>query len=65
MMGLVAVVRAIFPDGLLVASNVNLHVIIIARGHITLDIKRGPCQRNCTTRTNFNVELAILVIGIF
>ena len=63
-MGLVAVVRAIFPDGLSAASNVNLHVIIIAVRHITLDIKIAPCQLNCIPRTNFNVELAILVIGI-
>ena len=63
-MGLVAVVRAIFSDGLSAASNVNLHVIIIAVGHITLDIKCGPCQLNCITRTNSNVKLAILVVFI-
>ena len=63
-MGLVAVVRAISPDGLSAASNVNLHVIIIAVGHITLNIKCGPSQPDCIPRTDSNVELAILVIGI-
>ena len=63
-MGLVAVVRAIFSNGLSAASNVNLHIIIIAVGHITLDIKCGPCQLERIPRTNSNVELAILVIGI-
>ena len=63
-MGLVAVVRAIFSDGLSAASNVNLHIIIIAFGHITLDIKCSPCQLERIPRTNLNVELAILVIGI-
>ena len=63
-MGLVAVGRAIFSDGLSAASNVNLHIIIMAVGHITLNIKCGPCQPDRIPRTNSNVDLAILVIGI-
>ena len=60
------VFRAKFPDRFLIrwTSNVNFDEVIMARRHVTLDIKGTPWKLRSIAKGDFNIILAIKVIGI-